>query len=115
VRQNITLAPRTGRHFLLPERREIIDIITEIDHMAAMRIFQQATGTPLTAVVDDEHIKAEMEQVIRQLSILHIAFNSTRANHDNPVMSGGMETDKAHRDIIHTGKFCLFSLTPEVG
>jgi hypothetical protein len=100
---------------LLPERRKIIDIITEIDHMAAMRIFQQTTGTPLTAVVDDEHIKAEMEEVICQFSILHIAFNSTRANHDNPVMPGGMETDKTHRDIIHTGKFCLFSLTPEVG
>lgn len=114
MRQQIAFPPRAGRDLLLPETLEIIDIIAEIHHVPAVGIFQQPPGTPLPAVVDNQHIKPAVEQIVCQFRILNVGFDAAGADDNNAIVVFRTKTHKAHRNIIHAQKLIFFALLPEI-
>ena len=83
--------------------------------MPAVGIGKHAPGTPLAAMIDNHHVKAAAEKIVSQFGVLNVAFNTTRTDHHDPVVTFGAEAHKAHRNVIHARKFSLFPLTPEIG
>src|SRR5699024_1263007 len=99
---------------LLPERRQVINIIIKLVHMHEMWIVQQATGTPLSTMVDDQHIKPQMEQIVGQFRILYVTLNTSRTDDDDPVVLRRAKSDKTYRNVINADKLCFISLVTEV-
>jgi hypothetical protein len=66
-------------------------------------------------MIDNHHVKTAAEKIVSQFGVLNVAFNATRTNNHDPVMTFGAEANKAHRNVIHARKFSLFPLTPEIG
>ena len=115
VREDISLTPRAGLHFLLPERGKIVDVIAEAIDVPTVRVRKHAPGQPLSTVVDDQHIEPHMDQVVGQFGVFNVAFNTPRADHDDPIIFFITETNEAYRDAPDARKRIFLTLAPEIG
>lgn len=108
-------SPVAGGNFLLPERSQIVNIIAKAHHVAAMAVGQYSPGTPLAAMVDNHHVETAVEQIVSQLGVFHVAFNTPRTDDHDPIVFFGAKANKTDRDIINAPEFRLFPLMPEIG
>ncbi len=115
VGQNIAFTPRSRHDLLLPEGLQIVNVVIKIIDMAAVSVGQDPSGAPLPAMVNDQHVKTEMKQIVGKLGIFNIAFNTSWADDDHPIVLGGMKAHKTHRNIANASEFSLFTLPPEIG
>ena len=80
-----------------------------------MRIRQHAPGQPLSTVIDDQHVKPHVDQVVGQFGIFNVAFDTPGADHDHPVIFFIAEANEAHRDATDARKLVFLTLPPEIG
>ncbi|STD23972.1 Uncharacterised protein [Enterobacter asburiae] len=66
-------------------------------------------------MVDDQDIEPHMDQVIGQLGVFNVAFNTPGADHNHPVIFFISETNETHRDAPDARKLIFLTLPPEIG
>ena len=114
VSEDKPFSPVSGDHLLLPERRQVIDIVAEVNDVSAVGIREQAARASLAAMIDDHHVKAAVKEIVGDFGILHVAFNAPGANQHQTIVILRAEANKAYRYIIDAFKFSLFALSPEI-
>jgi hypothetical protein len=107
--------PVTVRHhFLLIKLGEIVDVIGKVYHMTTVRISQQTTGTALPAVIQDHHVIAAMEQIVGNLRIFNVTFDTTGAYHHHSPMAGRTEAHETDGHAAHAIELALLTQPPKI-
>lgn len=68
----------------------------------------------MSAVIDNHHIIAALEQIIGHFGICDMAFDAAGADDYHFIMAGAEKAYKANQQRLRAGKFAFFPLAPKI-